>query len=343
MSEKLPIRPGLHEVAKVANVSIATVSRAINNPKGSVTPETRKRVMAAVEKLNYRPNMIARSFRSQKTKTIGIIVSDITHPHVANLIAGAESVLKKSGYIYILSNAANSLEGEKIGVELFLQNRVDGILSTGFAGPSTKDIFFPLIENNVPLVLIGSSLYNNKVPSVYVDHARGGYLATEHLIKSGHKNILYMSGYHPDSEPRLKGYRNALKDADIPINDDLVIYGGNTPEDGYKSIIKFLNKNNCPTAIFCFDDTVALGAMRGIYEKGLKIPSDCSVIGFDNIPYCQFSCPKLTTIAQPAVQMGEQGAKLLLELLNGKDGASNKRIVFQPNLVLRESTGKRED
>jgi len=331
----------VHDVAKHANVAPSTVSRALNYRVGSssVSEETRQRVLAAAQKLGYKPNVFARSLRSQKSFTIGVIVSDVVDEHVAGIIAGAEQVIRGASYAYMLCSAGNSKEGQDITANLISQSRVDGILATSVAGPRSKDFVARLREQSVPVVLIGSDSMLGELPCVMTDNVKGGAMATEHLIGLGHQRIVYMRGGHYDSVLRYNGYRQALQAAGLKECPELVINGGTTPGEGYQAIQDFLGEAEAPTAVFCFDDNVAFGAMRALQEAGLRVPADSSVVGFNGIVFCEYCTPKLTTIAQPSFQMGRQGAQMLLEMIGGTSGETGRQVIFQPQLIVRESTG----
>jgi DNA-binding LacI/PurR family transcriptional regulator len=330
------------DVAQLAKVSTATVSRILGSNGGvaHVAPETRERILAAAELLHYTPNMIARSFRSQKSHAIGLIVSNMAHPHIIQVIEGVEKAAQEAGYVYLLSNSDDAINRESLCRELFGQNRIDGAVLIGLPSPQEEDTMISsLVRDGIPVALIGRIHAQGAVPCVSLDNIRGGRMATEHLLGLGRRRIAYVAGNHYHSDLRLKGYRQALAAAGIEEDPALVIGGeGRDAAEGYSYMKKLLSKGTPPTGVFCFNDKMAFGVFKALHELGLSVPRDCSVVGFDDIEYCQYSVPTLTSVSQPSFQMGYEVGKNLLALLAGKPDQEKRSVIFEPKLVVREST-----
>jgi len=336
-------KPTLVDVARLANVSTASVSRVFSN-RGDIAPvakETRERILAAAKMLQYTPNMLARSFRSQKSHAIGMIASYMSHPHVASIIEGVEQAAREAGYIYVLSNSDNASEREDLCLDLFRANRMDGVLLIGLPTPQLEDATISsLVKAGIPVALIGRIHAQDAVPCVRLDNIHGGRMATEYLLDLGHRRIAYMVGEHYHSILRLNGYRDALTAAGIMYDPALIIGGeGLGADEGYAHMKEFLSRNSPPTAVFCFNDKMAFGVLKALHECGMSVPGDCSVIGFDDVESCRYSSPTLTSISQPSAQMGYVAGKNLLALLAGKLDREKRAVTFQPKLVVRESSG----
>ena len=331
------------DVARLAKVSTASVSRVFNGngDAGLVSDETRERVIAAAQMVRYTPNMIARSFRSQKSHAIGLIVFELGHPHIAQVIEGVEQAAHEAGYIYVLSNSGDAAKREKLCRGLFGQNRIDGAVLIGLSTPEEEDLMVSsLTRDGIPVALVGRIHAHAAVPCVSLDNVQGGQMATRHLLDQGRRRILYVAGDHYHSPLRLKGYRQALAAAGVEAEPALVI-GGEGRDAAYAQahVKNFLSRNAAPTGVFCFNDKMAFGVLKALHEHGLSVPGDCAVVGFDNIEYCQYSVPTLTSVSQPSFQMGYAAGKQLLARLEGKLDPEKRSTVFAPTLVVRESSG----
>lgn len=347
MAEELTAsRPSIRDIAKAAGVSTSTVSRVFNrgNKYSSISEEAYRRVMDAANELRYRPNLLARNLRTRKTKTIGLIVSDVEDPFVATIVKGTEKAIRQAGYVCTLANAAHSTEGQRLYADFFAHSMVDGILMTGFAGPRDDEALFPFISDDprvlirIPVVLIGHEFRDDRIVAVTADNVRGAREAVEHLLNLGHRRIVYIKGNHHHSELRLQGYREAFRVAGLTVDPGLVLPGGNTAQEGYWAMKSFLQKSKPPTAVFCFSDLIAFGAIRALAEGGLGVPDHCSVVGFDNIEVSAFSNPPLTTVTQPGFQMGYLAADWLTRLIGGETFDEKRKIILPTELVIRSST-----
>jgi len=329
-----------NDVAHEAGVSPAIVSYVVNNGPRPVAPETYKRVIEAIERLGYKPNAIARSLRLQRTSTIGLILPDTQNPYFAEVVRGVEKIASQHGYSIILCHSDYSLEQEIRYVNVLESERVAGVLwfpATDNAKPQQI-----LSESGVPVVILDRIVSGLQAHCVIADNFRGGYLATKHLIQLGHSRIGCIARpldlYH--SQERVRGYRAALSENGLPDDSSLIVKGGFRLEDGRSAAIQLFDQQPPPTAIFAYNDFMALGALRAASERGLNIPNDVSIIGFDDIPQSSFTVPALTTIRQPKLEMGCRGAELLLDLITKKKRRNAVESPLGVQLIIRESTAR---
>src|SRR5690625_2799692 len=276
----------IKDVAKKANVSIATVSRALNNKTSQINDNTRKKIIEIAKELNYRPNLIARSMKTKKTKIIGFIIPDIENPFFPKLARRVEQMLKEKGYNTILCNTDGDENKELEYFDLLMEKHVDGIIYTNISMNINKEILSIIKSQNPPIVLLDRHLLdlNINVNSVYLDNEFAGYIATKHLIKLGHKNIACITGPKGivSSKERLNGYIRAHQESGLNVNKNYIVTGDYKIEGGYKGAKKIL-QNREITSIFAFNDLMALGVYEASLEKNIKIPNDLSVVGIDNL------------------------------------------------------------
>lgn len=330
--------PTMREVARMAGVSVQTVSHVVNQT-GSISSRTRSRVQKAIERLKYRPHPIARSMRTRETRLIGLLVLDITNPVLSHISSEVEAAAHASGYRVLLYNAHHDARLEQESLESFAERFVDGLIIVNAVDQNRT--FAWLKEGAISTVLV-DCLATAKLPSVTMDNFQGAYLATEHLIKLGHKDIAHLPGALSleVARQRLAGYKQALADFKLakrewvmnPVN-DLWNY-----EAGYLATKKMLEKKKHPTAIFVAGDQMAIGAYRAVAEAGLSIPEDISVVGFDDIEAASYTTPPLTTVRQPFKNIASQAFNLLLELLERSKKSGRSQIVLPPELIVRSST-----
>ncbi|SMB93451.1 transcriptional regulator, LacI family [Thermanaeromonas toyohensis ToBE] len=324
-------------MAKRAKVGISTVSRVLNN-SGYVSPKTRERVLKAIEELNFEPNYLAKSLSSGKTRTIALILPDITNPFFPAIARGVEDAVKRKEYHVILCNTDGDSQQEALHAKALREKAVDGLIFT--ASSKNNKHVLELVEVGIPVVLIDRRVEGNNLDAVLVDNVAGAYEATKYLIGLGHKYIGFIAG--PDvttALERQEGYCRALKEAGIEVKEKLIQPGNFRYESGYTGALNLLEYG--VTAILAANDLMALGAMRAIEEKGLRIPQDIAVVGFDDIPLASLVKPALTTVNQPAYQMGALAAEILLERIEGKRAGEPKEVILTPSLVIRESCGGR--
>jgi LacI family transcriptional regulator len=329
------------EVAKQAGVSPATVSYVVNNGPRPVSPETQQKVLAAIQELGYKPNAVARSLRLQKTNTIGLILPDTHNPFFAEVVRGVEKVALERGFSVILCHSDYSLSQEIHYVNVLQSERVAGVL--WFPATDDPSPAILLAEYEIPLVILDRVVPGLQALSIVADNFRGGYLAVEHLIQNGHRRIgcIARPSELSHSQERVRGYRAALLDHGLPIEPELIIRGGFRMEDGRLATHRLLELDPAPSAIFTYNDFMAIGALRAAHERGLSVPRDVSIVGFDDIPQAAYTVPALTTVQQSKLEMGCRGAESLLELSFGKEPGAFDQTPLEVQLIVRESTGKR--
>jgi LacI family transcriptional regulator len=328
----------IKDVAKEAGVSIATVSRVLNDVD-VVNEETKKKVQEAIAKLGYRPNIVARSLKTQRTKTVGILIPDISSQFYPEIVRGTEDVANIYDYNIMLCNSDSDLEKEKEYLRVLKEKMVDGIL---YMSSSLEPQIVDLIkELELPTVLVETTDKDKTFPSVSIDNREAAYDAVSYLLKKGNKKVAYI-GVHKDavnaSAVRYFGYEDALKDHNVSIDENLVYFGEVKAREAYDAINK-ITANNSLDAVFCASDELAMGAINALREKGIKVPEDVDVIGFDNIYTASIFFPKLTTVAQPMYDMGSVGMRMLIKVINKKD-LDEKNYVLPYEIIERDSCKK---
>jgi DNA-binding LacI/PurR family transcriptional regulator len=328
-------RPTIYDVARLAGVSTATVSRSLNGI-GQIAPGTRAAIDAAVEQLGYRPNTIARSLVTKSTQTIALLLPDITNPFYAALVSGIQQHALEAGYTMLLCTTEGNPEREEQYLSLLRAKQVDGALVDGLVLPPDRVARF--VADGFPIVCLDRDIDSASVPLVQVDNRLGARLATEHLLSLGHSRVAHVSGA-PElgiSGERVAGYRQALVDAGIEPDPTLVVVGSFTVEGGYEAG-KALLAESSATAIFAANDLSAMGVINAIVESGRRVPADVSVVGFDDLHLSAYTTPPLTTIHQPALEIAERAVQLLLELTKRRK-VLRLRHLLEPVLIVRGST-----
>jgi LacI family repressor for deo operon, udp, cdd, tsx, nupC, and nupG len=327
-------RPTIYDVARLAGVSTATVSRALNDT-GQIAPGTRAAIDAAVEQLGYRPNTIARSLVTKSTQTIALLLPDITNPFYAALVAGIQKQALEAGHTMLLCTTEGDPEREEQYLNLLRAKQVDGALVDGLRLPPDRIARF--VRDGFPIVCLDRDVDSTSVPLVQVDNRLGARLATEHLLSLGHLRIAHVSGA-PElriSEERVEGYRDALRAAGLTPDPGLVRPGYFSEEGGYEATRNLMNRGY--SALFAANDLSAVGAIAALAEQGYRVPDDISVVGFDDLRLAAFTTPPLTTVHQPAAEIAERATKLLIDLTRGKRIAKQLHVLA-PELVVRAST-----
>ena len=322
-------------VAESAGVSVNTASRAINN-KQDINLETKKRVLKIAQDLGYVRNDTAVALRTKKTGTIGVVIADNRNPFYAEVLNGMEVAARKKNYHIILANTQRDYRKEEEAINLLLNKRVDGLLIAPVQ--DRDDDIKKLIEANIPFVIVGRDFNDIDLDAVYNDEVKGGFLATEYLIKKGHKKIAFINGvlHKSPAKGRLKGYKKALKECEIPFNDALISVGDIDVKDGYERTKQMLKKNLDFTAIFAYNDMMAFGAMQAIKEKDLRIPENIGLVGYDDILFSSLISPALTTIKLKKQELGVESVKLLLSRIN-RAHKKTKKIMLDVELIVRET------
>ncbi|MED3623473.1 LacI family DNA-binding transcriptional regulator [Neobacillus thermocopriae] len=333
----------IKDVAREANVSISTVSRVLNG-SGYTSEETRQKVYQAVEKLNFKRNMIAAAMIKKQTSTFGLIIPDIKNIFYADLTRAVEDTANQHGFNIVLCNTDNNLTKEAEYIDFLIAKGVDGII---FSTPEVKDKNIKQVVEeypDLPVVILGSKIPGVKINEILVDNFEGGYMATNHLLELGHKKIAFISGSADSyaSIERYKGFQSALADKKIKIIEDFVIFDKFYIDSGYKNGLKLLSRQDRPTAIFAASDAIAVGIYKAARELNLKIPEDLSIIGFDDSQFADIVFPPLTTIHTPIIEMGNRAMEIAIKTIKEKSHVK-ETIVFYPTLVERESTRKLDE
>jgi LacI family transcriptional regulator len=335
-------RPSIKDVARLAGVSQTTVSFVINKSDASIPPETRDRVLAAVNELGYRPNIIARGLRSNRTYTIGFISDEIvTTPYATRIIQGAQDQAWKNGYIILMIGTGGNPDMKEAALHAVYDRKVDGIV---YATMYHRQIEAHEMMQELPTVLLDCTIADHSLPSVVPDEVTGGRVATEFLLQKGHRRIGLINNKKPVPAKfgRLEGYRQALSNYSVPFDQNLVYEGlDGIPEGGYDGAKFFLQQEIPPTAFFCFNDRMAMGAYDAIRKKGLSIPDDIAVVGYDNQELIAADIvPGLTTMELPHYEMGQWAVRHLLELIvNPEKMQSQQPIqkVLECPIIVRDS------
>lgn len=306
----------MSDIARQAGVSRTTVSFVLNNHASSanIPAETRDRVLAAAKKLAYRPNLAARGLRTNQTHTIGFIADEITTtPYAVNIIKGAQDAAWTYGKLLLILNTGSDASIKETAVEMMLERQVEGII---YAAMYHHEVVLPANMYEGPTVLLDCFCADRSLPSVVPDELQGGRMATEILLKKGHRRIGFINdpGSIPAAFGRLEGYKQALQSYDIPFDESLVCFHGYKAAGGYQGTLKLMQLREPPTAIFCFSDFVAMGVYDALRTLGMSIPSEVAVIGFDNYELIAAQLtPPLSTIELPHYEMGKWAVEYLLE------------------------------
>ncbi len=335
-------RTTIRDVAGKANVSVATVSRVLNNPS-LVRQTTRNRVLKAMKECRYVYNALAGGLSARKTTTLGVIIPTITNPVFATVTKGIQDYARESGYSIILGNTDYNEENELRLLHLFQEKRADGVILNG---PWRDAPIMPLMKKTrLPFVITWQALQDKEVNFVAFDNFKSAYRIVEYLIGLGHRRIGMIAGKFSVSERarmRWKGYRKCLANHKIPFDPQLVLEKGYTFSDGKEALARLLHLPAPPTAVFCGNDILAVGAIVCAKEKGLRVPGDLSVVGFDDMEISAYYDPPITTMAVPAYEMGQLAAKILIENIRGEVKAP-QQYILETRLIIRGSADKKEN
>ena len=328
-------RSTIKDIARLASVSHATVSRALRRSP-LVRPATAERIRNIAEQCGYRASAAARSLVTSRTRTIGIVVTSISDPFAAEVVAGIEDAANTCDYSVILANSNALPEREMKVVTAFEERRVDGIIVTS---SRVGAVYLErLSQAEVPIVLLNNQHPSEFVHSVMIDNVAASYEATRHLIALGHRRIAYIGdryGCQSDTE-RFGGYRSAMDGGYLPFDPGYVVHGDGKPEGGEQAMAALLALPARPTAVFCYNDMTALGALQVIHAHGLEVPKHISVVGFDDLFLARYCVPALTTVRQPMREMGRLAFEALLKLRAGDDTRINLKVPGE--LIVRHST-----
>jgi len=331
------------DVARIANVSKASVSAVLNN-KPTVALQTREKILKVIKKLNYRPNEVARSLSSRKTRSVGLVIKEIDNPYFARVMNGVFDACCEKGYTVLLGSSELSPAQEFQSIETLTHQRVDGLIISPLQRFDSDFTYLAdLIHERYPLVMLGT-VKNYSTNIVDVDNVSAAYQAVSYLISLGHTEIAYFSGpvYSAHSFDRMEGFRLALIDHKLPIRKDYIFEVGSYIANGYQAGKKFFSKQSeLPSAVLCYNDLVAIGLINALLELGITVPEQVSVIGFDDIDICESVKIPLTTIHVPAYEIGRQASELLIRQIQDSDQSFNEKIILATKLVERNSCSKK--
>lgn len=326
----------IRKVAALAGVSVATVSRTLKSPS-VVSPETREKVLGAVEQAGYKPNLMAIQFRSQRSRNLVVLVPDIANTFFARVIRGIQQAASAHDYRVLLCNTQGQDEIERQFADLVFAKQADGVIQLRAFDPFERQR--AQANEHPPLVNACEVLDAATWPTVSLDNRAAAHAMTRHLLDLGHRRIGLIKGPlgSPLTRERFAGYQQALEGAGVAVDSELLCRGDYTPQSGHAATQQLLALAERPTAIFCENDEMAMGALQCIRQAGLRVPQDISVAGFDDISFAAYCDPPLTTIAQPAERFGHQAVEMLLGLLDQPDLEPCHQVLpFE--LVVRTST-----
>ncbi len=318
----------IYDVAREANVSMATVSRVVNGNQ-NVKPATRQKVLAVIERLDYRPNAVARGLASKKTKTVGVIIPDISNVFYAELVRGIEDIATMYRYNIILTNSDQQEDKEVQLLSTLLSKQVDGIvlMSDDLSPEMQKE----MERANVPIVLAGTVEKTNTFPSVNIHYQEAAEEAVSRIIRNGHNRIAFISGAMSsiiNRDYKLAGYKDAMKKAKLEIDDDLIVWVDNTYDDGLAAWEQLQQLENPPTAFFAGSDEIAIGLIHGAQDAGKRVPEDVDVISFENSKLARMVRPQLTSVVLPLYDIGAVSMRLLTKFMNKEK--IDEQTVFLP-------------
>jgi LacI family transcriptional regulator len=328
----------IKEVAKKARVSVGTVSNVLSGAV-PVSKRLRERVLEVIKQLDYHPNQVARSLKVRQTKTLGLVISDITNPFVPHVIRGAEDAAWREKYMLITFNSDDQLEREQQVLEALRGRRVDGVLLMAVSGSDHSHIR-SLLDSGIPVVCVDRELPDLATDCVVADHFGGARACVAHFALLGHRRIAMLSGDlgAESARQRFAGYKQALQDANIPSDESLVISTGFRVADGYEAGRKLLERTMLPTAVFASNAPIALGFLKALREANMRCPEDLALATFDDPVFAESLRPALTAVAQPAFDVGFKAVELLLRRI-ADPKLQPARVVLETTVNIRESSG----
>jgi LacI family transcriptional regulator len=330
-------RSSIRDVAIRAGVSKATVSHVINGTR-FVEEATKNRVLQAIEALNYRPSLAARSLTTKRTQTIGIVVSDVSNSFFAEVLKGIENIFLSKNYSLIVCNTNETLERERLYLDLLLSQKVDGVIAA--ATSQQWDVLETAALQHLPMVFVDRKFEGfQHQPYVGADNYEGAYLGTQHLIERGYREIGILRGFErlTSMRERFEGFHQALRDHDIPLRDDWIIASPLSIPAGYEAAQRILTMPERPRALFLNNNFLNLGTLMAVNDLGLRCPQDIALVGFDDHPWAAVASPPLTVVRQPAEKIGRAAAEMLLTIING-GAPENPHITLPCEVIVRQST-----
>jgi DNA-binding LacI/PurR family transcriptional regulator len=326
------------DIAKRLKLSPSTISRALNNHP-DIKESTRAKIKKIAVEFNYRPNPIAQSLKKNRTNTIGVLVPEIKHDFFSSAISGIEEISYKSGYTIILCQSDENYEREVVNTNLLMHQRVAGVIVSISENTKFGGHFNDLLNAGIPIAFFDRSCNDVVADKIVIDDYKSAFDAVTYLVTKGYRRIAHFAGSKAleISQKRMKGFADALKQANLPLFDEFVIDGDLHEFHGYKSMDELFKKKNIPDAIFAVNDIVAMGAFRRIKEAGLRIPEDIAVMGFSNSHLTTMVSPTLTVVDQFPYEMGKKAASMLIEMIEGRR-KKPKTFIIESKLIIREST-----
>lgn len=333
--------PTIKDIARQLNISVSTVSRAIRNAS-DVNKETKQAVLNLVAELNYQPNQLALSLRNKQTHTIGVIVPNLDYV-LSMMVRGIDEVALEAGYTVMICQSNESFGREILNTRRLLESLVDGFIISVSSETKNFDHIKKIQEKEIPMVVFDRVTPHLKAPSVRIDNEDGGFQATEHLIEQGYKRIAILAGPKnlDISNKRMEGYLSALKKNKIKPDPSLIMHCDFNQDYAFFATEELLSMKKRPDAIFTISDRMAIGAMLAIKKKGLIMPDDIGLVGFNDEPILNLVSPTITSVEQPFFEMGKTTAKLFIECMHNKEDMSNVEKVLKTKLHIRQSSQKK--
>ncbi len=330
--------PTIKDIARQLNISVSTVSRAIRNAS-DVNKETKKAVISLVEELNYQPNQLALSLRNKQTHTIGVIVPNLDYV-LSMMVRGIDEVALEAGYTVMICQSNESFGREILNTRRLLESLVDGFIISVSAETKNFDHIKKIQEKEIPMVVFDRVTPHLKAPSVRIDNEDGGFQATEHLIEQGYKRIAILAGPKnlDISNKRMDGYLAALKKHGIKVDQNLIMHCDFNQDYAFFATQELLVMKKRPDAIFTISDRMAIGAMLAIKKKGLNMPEDIGLVGFNDEPILSLVSPTISSVEQPSFELGKITAKLFIESMHDNEDMSHVEKILKPKLYIRESS-----
>ena len=325
------------EIARIAKLSKATVSRVLNNKK-NVKPVTEKIIRDIMEQNHYQPSAAARALSTRKTGQIGLIADDVTNVYYKEIVRGAQDICIREGYSLLMANAYSSIASRRKVIDYFLQGAVDGFILTE-SDVFDDDYLKNLAKAKTPFVLIEDRIENSSIPSITTDNKQIGYQAAKYLISLNHTRIAHITGNYnfKISRERLEGFQNALAEAGTAMDPRYIVYADFNWESGYEAMMKLMLLSDAPTAVFAANDTMAYAAIKAVQDSGRTVPQDVSIIGVDGIRFMNENYQYLTTIRQPMIEYGRRSAESLLNMIQGKP-LPEENVILSTELVIGQTT-----
>lgn len=330
----------IYEVSERADVSLATVSRVINN-SGRVAEKTRQKVLDAMAALDYRPNSIAQSLASNRSNSVGVLVPELHGPFFGVLVSGIEAELRDSGKHVIITVGHSDRARERDGVEFLAGRKCDALIL--HVDALSDDEIVELCAGPIPIVIMNRFVAGASRHCISIDNQLGGYLATKHVLELGHRDLAYIAGplWKLDASERFVGHKRALAEFGIDFREELMVEGDFRESSGGESMRRLLDSKLPFSAVVCANDSMAAGAMKVARESGLVLPGALSIVGFDNVIIAPYLYPQLSTIDYPVDEMGHMAARWVFKHVYGRESLEIQHV-FEPSLVVRESVVARE-